>query len=302
MQVPMAYEKQEIARKSNAAIAASYRLSMNEQRVLLAVLGQVRNNEHVTDQRMYFVTAADIVPDNKDKGNEFRALKDACHSLFHRVVTIEGVPNGATKLPNAGILRTRWIQSEVTYFQGKGKIGLRLSHDILPYLNQLRCDFSRIPTKPIISMTSAYAVRVFEMLMQYRDTGMLKISVSELRKRLELETAYPRFPDFKRRVIEISLKQINETAGINAKVEYIRSGRAVDSLVFKFAKDEVKKLKSSDKKAEVEKPASPPPAPPGNRPSMYGIKPEVIEKYAKPGEDWADAALRALEARKSRQR
>lgn len=242
MQVPMAYEQQDVARKANAAIAASYRLSMNEQRILLAVLAQVRNNEPVTDQKMYFVTASDIVAEGKERGNEFHALKDACNSLFNRVVTIEGVPNGASKLPTVGPLRTRWIQSEVTYFKGKGKIGLRLSHDILPYLNQLRSDFSRIPTKPIISMTSAHAVRIFEMLMQYRDTGVCKISVIELRKRLGLEKAYRKFTDFKRRVIDISLKQINESAGIEADVEYIRKGKAVESLVFRFARDEAKKL------------------------------------------------------------
>lgn len=250
MQMPMAYESQEIARKANTAIAASYRLTMNEQRILFAVLAQIRNNEPITDQRMYFVMASDIVADGKERGNEFHALKDACNALFHRIVTIEGVPNGATKLPTVGPLRTRWIQSEVTYFQGKGKIGLRLSHDILPYLNQLKSDFSRIPTKPIMSMTSAHAVRIFEMLMQYRDTGVCKIGVEELRNRLGLEDKYKKFSDFKKYVVEIAIEQINKHAGIDSDVEYIRKSRAVESLVFRFARDDMKRLRKKSQQIE----------------------------------------------------
>lgn len=295
MQMPMAYESQEVARKANTAIAASYRLTMNEQRILFAVLAQVRNNEPITDQRMYFVTASDIVANGKHRGNEFHALKDACSSLFNRVVTIEGVPNGASKLPTTGTLRTRWIQSEVVYFQGKGKIGLRLSHDILPYLNQLRCDFSRIPTKPIISMTSAHAVRIFEMLMQYRDTGVCKIRVDELRKRLGLEDKYKKFSDFKKYVVEIAIEQINKNAGINASVEYVRKSRAVESLVFRFARDDIKRLKQQPPQ-KAKKGSS---KPVGGH-AMYGIPASVIAAHAQPGEAWEDAALRVLEERRQK--
>lgn len=247
MKIPMAYELQDCARKANAAIAASYKLSMNEQRILLAVLAQVRNDEFVTDQKMYFVTAKDIVAPGDSSGNEFRALKEACNSLFERVVTIDGVPNGASKLRTAGPLRTRWIQSEAVYLHGKGKIGLRLAHDILPYINQLRSDFSRIPTKPIISMTSAHAVRVFEMLMQFRDTGICKISVAELRNRMGLIDEYKKFSDFKRRVIDIAVKQINESAGIHVDVEYIRNGKTVETLNFRFTRDVIKTLENKKK-------------------------------------------------------
>lgn len=251
MSVPEVYSEKNVARKANAVIAASYKLSMNEQRVLLAVLGQLKNNEVVTDQKMYFLTPNDIVTDKENRGNEFNALRSACRNLFRREVTIYGIPNKASKIDPSSILTTRWIQSGVVYFEGQAKVGVRISHDILPYINQLRSDFSRIPIKPIMAMTSTHAVRIFEMLMQFRDTGVCRISVKDIKERLDLTDSYPKFSDFRRSVIEFSVKQINETSGIRVSVKYIKSGRSIESIEFKFLKDRLNDCDDS-KKAENE--------------------------------------------------
>ncbi|WP_455233718.1 replication initiation protein, partial [Geopseudomonas aromaticivorans] len=46
--------------KSNALVEAAYRLSVQEQRILLACISQVRRDETVTDEVLYSVGAADL--------------------------------------------------------------------------------------------------------------------------------------------------------------------------------------------------------------------------------------------------
>ncbi|MBM1207283.1 replication initiation protein, partial [Pseudomonas fragi] len=46
--------------KSNALVEAAYRLSVQEQRIVLACISQVKRSEPVTDEVMYSVTAEDI--------------------------------------------------------------------------------------------------------------------------------------------------------------------------------------------------------------------------------------------------
>jgi len=43
--------------KANALVEASYRLSLYEQRVVLACIAQVRRDEPLTDQKLYRISA-----------------------------------------------------------------------------------------------------------------------------------------------------------------------------------------------------------------------------------------------------
>lgn len=244
------YDDALTTKKSNAIIAASYRLSPNEQRVIYAVLMQLNDDENPTDQKFYFVNADDIVLDGIGETSKFNALRRVCTNLYNRTISIEGVPNGASKTGFMPLLETRWIQSKATYFEGEGRIGLRLTHDILPFISQLRRSFTRLPYRAMLAMTSSHAQRVFEMLMQFRDTGVFKITLADFRYRLDLVNEYKEFYDLKRRVIEVAIEQINEHAGISVTVQYKKKGRAVNDLVFTFAKDCKSNSKKESKKTD----------------------------------------------------
>lgn len=242
-----AYQPQDNVRKSNAIIAASYKLTLNEQNVIYAVLKQLKNNETLTDQKIYYVTADDIVTDGGVReGSKFHVLRSVCDSLLHRLITIN-----PSQLNGEPRVRTRWIQSEATYHDGEGRIGIRLTHDIVPYLTQLHREFTRIPLSATLSMSSTYAQRIFEMLMQYRDTGVFKISVADLRQRLCIEDKYKKFKDFRVCVIEKAVQQIHEHGGFTANVQYIKKGRSITDLVFTFPQDTVRKItKAEDQKGQ----------------------------------------------------
>ncbi|KAE9623957.1 replication initiation protein, partial [Parasedimentitalea maritima] len=46
--------------KANALVEASYRLSLYEQRIILACISQVRRDEPLTDQKLYTISAQQI--------------------------------------------------------------------------------------------------------------------------------------------------------------------------------------------------------------------------------------------------
>lgn len=277
------YDSKRDTKKSNAIIGASYRLSLNEQRVIYSVLLQLDDDKNPTDQKFYYVYANDIVPDGVGETNKFQALRDVCNSLYNRTITIEGIPNGATKTGIAPILETRWIQSKATYFEGEGRIGLRLTHDILPFISQLRRGFTRIPHEAMLAMTSSHAQRVFEMLMQFRDTGLFKITVADFRHRLDLENEYKRFTDLKKRVIEFAVSQINEKTDINVKVQYHKKGRSVKDLTFTFNKDTQEKRKQKKQAATLD---------------LKGFSLEEVQAFnEKMGRDNDDPAALSLSAR-----
>ena len=72
-----------------------------------------------------------------------------------------------------------------------------------------------------VASSSAYAVRMYELLICWRSTGKTPvIELTEFRKRLGvLDNEYQRIAHLKERVLELGLKQINEHTDITATYE-----------------------------------------------------------------------------------
>nr|WP_328732313.1 replication initiation protein [Halomonas azerica] len=150
-------------------------------------------------------------------------------------------------------------------------------------------------------MTSRYAIRVYELLVQWRRRGHREVDIEWLRRALGVGDKYSNFKDFRRRVIEPAVQQVNERSPLDVSWEERKTGRRVSHVTFYFdEKPEVKDEKAeaaAKRNAKKEKKAAPAL---GDQPSMFGLSPAVIKEYARPGEDWQEAALRALYARQQR--
>jgi len=81
--------------KSNALVDASYRLSVAEQRIMLACIAQIRRDQQITDEVLYSVSATDIAELTGSTTNaDYSELKKAALRLKRREVRIAYEPNG----------------------------------------------------------------------------------------------------------------------------------------------------------------------------------------------------------------
>ncbi|KCZ06210.1 initiator Replication family protein, partial [Acinetobacter baumannii 26016_7] len=73
----------------------------------------------------------------------------------------------------------------------------------------------------VSNLSSAYAVRLYELLIAWRSTGSTPvIELSDFRQRIGvLDTEYKRMERFKTSVLELAIKQINEHTDITVKYE-----------------------------------------------------------------------------------
>ena len=216
--------------KANALIEASYRISLNEQRLILACIAQIRKDEELTDQKMYNVSAADFLKfANMDLSTAYAALKQASDRLMRREVWIRDEPNGNGVRKNQDFLR--WAQ-RCSYFDGEGRIEIRFSKDILPYLNNLSSHFTKYTLSDIYDMDSWYAIRLYELLIQYEKIGSREITVNQLRYFLGLEDKYKLINNLRRRVIDIALEQINTSTSYVVSCEPVKKGRRIHAFLF----------------------------------------------------------------------
>lgn len=224
--------KNAVIYKSNSLIEASYRLSVVEQRIVLACLSQVRHDEPVTDEVMYSVTAQDIADlTETDVKTTYRDLQEGALRLKRREVRIEKEANSKKKRKQ--VLVCNWVQT-VMYIESEGRVCLRFNKDMLPYLTELSAQFTKYRLKAVAKMDSSYAIRLYEWLIQWRDTGQREVEVSWLREALQLGGKYAAIKDLKKWVVDLAVTQINQHSDLTVSYTQKKAGRTISHFVFSF--------------------------------------------------------------------
>ncbi len=214
-----------VVTKANALIQASYRLSLNEQRLVLCCVAQLDGRKPLPKDNLFTVNVADFAEMfSLDPKNAYRDLEDAANSLYLRDIRTYDGKNRE---------RFRWVYN-VKYINSEGRVILGFSPSIAPYLSLLHERFTSYQLEQITSLRSVYAIRLFEFLMQYKKTGRLVVLVKDFKAWLELESQYPRFFDLQRRVIDPAAQELREKNRLDIQWKAIKKGRSVERLEFTF--------------------------------------------------------------------
>lgn len=221
--------------KSNQVIEASYQLSAVEQRIILAAISLIPKNQIITDDELYPVSVNELQLLGVHEKTAYRDLKEGINRLYERSINLS-VDDKSIKM--------RWVQ-EVQFLDSQGVIGIRFSKPILPFISNLSREFTKYALSDIAGINSAYAIRIYELLVQYRQIGKREISVETLRTMLELGKKYPLFADFKKRVIDTAVDQINEYSPLKVTYEQKKTGRKVTHIIFSF-KEKSKSLNENN--------------------------------------------------------
>ncbi|MDE9475597.1 replication initiation protein, partial [Xenorhabdus bovienii] len=65
----------------------------------------------------------------------------------------------------------RWIQEKAKYFSGEGTSEIVFADSIMPYLTQLKGQFTKIAIKNVAALKRTYSIRIYELLQQFKQTG-----------------------------------------------------------------------------------------------------------------------------------
>ena len=103
------------------------------------------------------------------------------------------------------------------------------------FLN-LKKDFTLMSYIDFISLSTAYAQKLYRLLSSWKNTGKKTITLIDLHFTLETPVSLQdNFADFRRRVMERSMIEINEKTQLNVSWEPIsRNGRKVVAIEFAF--------------------------------------------------------------------
>lgn len=129
-----------------------------------------------------------------------------------------------------------------------GVLEFDLNYAIIPYLVELNKNFTEYYLHFVLKLSSAYAIKIYKLLYQYKNIKSRVFRLDELKIQCGLEYKYAAYKDFKKWIIEPSIKQINELTDLCVEYSELKLGRKVDKLEFKFYvnKEELIKNKASN--------------------------------------------------------
>ena len=231
--------------KDNALINASYNLELTEQRlIMLAIINARESGQGITADSKLEIHASDYAKlFNVSIDASYKALREAVNNLFNRQFsyTAEYKRTGKT-----GIVRSRWV-SRIFYVDDLALLEITFAPDVVPLVTRLEEHFTSYQAKQVAHLTSKYATRLYELLIAWREVGKVpQIEISEFRNRLGLlDDEYTAMHNFKKRVLEPSIQQINEHTDITVTYEQHKKGRVISGFSFRFKqKQEAKKIES----------------------------------------------------------
>ena len=218
-------DRNPVVTKANALIEASYTLTLNEQRIILACAAKLDGRKPMPKDAVFALTAEEFTElFGTDSASAYAELKGAANKLYER--DIRRIDGKTQK-------RLRWVYM-AEYREGEGKITVGFSPEIAPYLTLLHRRFTSYRLEEVASLGTAYAIRLYEMLAQYADTGVFVVSVDDFKSRLGLEVKYTRFANLKARVIQPAVKELVAKTSLDVTWKAIKKGKAVDRLEFHF--------------------------------------------------------------------
>lgn len=226
------------AYQANALVRAPLKLSNIEARLFALALGCIHQGQ--TELPCISIPMSKVIRKKKG-GSVYEAIREACKGLMTKIVSIEAKSNSKNRALVYSIISFMDIN------EGTGLITGNFAPEIKPFLLQLAEHYTHVEIEILLLLRSAHAHRLFWLLKSWDDVGAWEVDFEVLRKQIlgdDNEKTYTIFHDFKRYVLEPSLKEIH-TLGWLVSYVALKEGKKVRAI--RFSIPEVKqKVLSAD--------------------------------------------------------
>ncbi|BAW52501.1 plasmid replication protein (plasmid) [Helicobacter pylori] len=182
-------------------------------------------------------------------------IKKICESLSKRYLLDETL----SKDPETNREIERFISMPLfrflEYTKGQATIKYQLNDCLKPYLLGLRKNFTQIPLQHILPIRSGYAIRIYQMLLSELKQNKNETTryLIELQDVLCVPKSFYKWDNFKQRVLEPSLKEINATTDIVASYRTKKERQKITQIVFEICYKDLQKRKDQAKDKEQQR-------------------------------------------------
>ena len=231
-----------VAKANEFILHSRYDLSTMEQRIIACMISMLDSRseddgDELLNCELDINTFCELC--KIEKRGSIKYLKEVTKGLRDKSFWIES---------SQGVMETfSWVD-KVKIDENAGKILLRFSNDMKPYLLNLNTDFTAYKLPMVLRFGSRYTNIIFDLVYaefgrKYRTSGSLEISVDEMKSRVQIKKSKStnkivnqniNFKNLRVRIIEPAINEINMFTDIMVDVDYIKKVRKVETIRFNF--------------------------------------------------------------------
>jgi plasmid replication initiation protein len=212
-------------KQHNTITSGRYDFSACQLDVLFMLLASLKEDDETGKE--YHIRVKDIELITGRKWN-YQQLKDGNEGLLSRVFEIQ-MPKGLKQIV---------LFNEVQYLDGTGSFYMKINESARPYFFELKNNFTLLELKSVLGCSSKHAKRLYSLACQWRGTGGHTYSLGEFKEMLGLKDPkgkeveqYKQIGEFKKSVLDVAKKQINEHTDIVFDYELLKiRGRSFDTI------------------------------------------------------------------------
>lgn len=232
--------------KTNYLNTVLQNLSLSEIRIIqLAIVDARETNTGLSTDKPLRIEAsryAEVFGTTKQAA--YIVMIEAEETLFNRRFSFLDDDNDAVK--------SRWIQ-QVKYCKNQGAIELIFTTAVVEGISRIdgaEDFFTSYLLSQTANMKSNYSVRLYELLVQWKEAKKTPtFEIETLRGQLGIGVdEYTRMYDFKQRVLDAGIKEINSYSDLDVSYEQQKRGKSISGFSFTI------KVKKTDKPKAKEAP------------------------------------------------
>lgn len=236
----------QIVKHNDLVQKSRFELSLVEQKTINFLISLIPPDATIRDLEYEFQLQdyCKICGIDYNAGTNYKLVRDTLKQLRDRSVIVTSSDGTDTTVS--------WI-NKVWSNKGKGWAKIRFDEDLAPYLFELSKNTTRFELLNILPMKSKYSIRIYEICRSWSGLNSHTYDLEELRKLLMiLENELINFKDFRRRVLEVAQREINEYTDLKVYFEPITKGRKVVQIRFHIKKKEtIDRLESGFKVNQI---------------------------------------------------
>ena len=227
--------------KHNDLIQKSrFDLQMQEQKIILYLITKIKPEDNELKLYEFSIQEfCEICGIYTESGKNYSSLKATIKNLADKSIW--------TTLADGRETLLRWI--ERPYISPKsGIIKIKLDELMRPYLLELKSHFTAYNLYYTLAMKSKYSIRIYELLKSYEYIGEFTLDIEALKKMIGAEK-YETYKDFRIKVLEIALREINDYSDISVIYSAEKKGLKYNKIQFEIAskKDTIKRAETFKK-------------------------------------------------------
>lgn len=206
------YKRDDMIQKSR------HQLSVQEQRCVLYAISKIKPTDEVFQEYTFDIKDLYILCGiQKESYTELKAiLKGLSDKSWWATIDDKGTESVV-----------RWFTTVRTN-KKSGKATIKFHEDMMPFLLQLTKQnsfYTSYNLQYVLPMSSQFSPRLYEILKSYQKNNREWFFPTEELKRLLDGEKYKNFNDFRKRILDPAIAEINQYTDINIAMDVVKEGR-----------------------------------------------------------------------------